>query len=568
VKATVRTFLYAHRWFWPIILLALVLRLGRLDLMQYDIIDGNACILAYQLVRAGQFHLFGLVTSLDIRNPPFFIWLLSLPMLLSREPVFLASFIGLLGVAAVALTYITGRRFYSPRVGLLAALTMAISPCVIFYSRRLFAQDVMPLLSAIVLFALLEYHRGGKSWALCLALLVAMLSAGVHFSGFALCLSLAAAWLLVRPKLKWQPAALALALALLAYSPYLLRQFRTDFQDIGKIAKAIVSGDNKEAFSKLKIFRYSFNLASHGNMEYILGSEPYLADNPRDNPYTSFMRYLPGYRALATLAGLGILITALCAPWFAWRRRKANQKEEGDDRANDDRNFWRTVLPLTAWLLVPPIVYASMKLTVIPSYLLVIFPAPFLLLGLGFDRLLSIRRSQDERQGRGLLGGVMFGLLGLWCTHQLAFVIAFVVILIKPGLKLDYPYVPYRDQRQAVELIHELSEGRSWSVRINFADERIIPFHYFYLSYLVGGADGHINSAQRISDQPEFKFILFDIPAFRSSSFIGAINEMEGAAHYACGAVQVAELSHVDPVEVLAFETTWKTNPALAQRGK
>ena len=60
----------------------------------------------------------GLISSVGAFNPPLFLYLLAMPLVVWNDPLGATAFVGVLGVIAVGLTY----RVVRPRFGALAAL--------------------------------------------------------------------------------------------------------------------------------------------------------------------------------------------------------------------------------------------------------------------------------------------------------------------------------------------------------------------------------------------------------------------------------------------------------------
>jgi 4-amino-4-deoxy-L-arabinose transferase-like glycosyltransferase len=77
-----------------------------------------------------------------------FLWLFRL------NPVGPAVMVGLFGVATVFLVYKTGRDFFDPKAGLMAAGLYAISPVVIAYSRSSWNPNLMPFFCLLIIYLL------------------------------------------------------------------------------------------------------------------------------------------------------------------------------------------------------------------------------------------------------------------------------------------------------------------------------------------------------------------------------------------------------------------------------
>jgi 4-amino-4-deoxy-L-arabinose transferase-like glycosyltransferase len=92
-------------------------------------------------------------TAFDI-HPPFYYWLLkSWTFIFGTSEIGLRSLSALLGVALVYVIGILGTRWFSPRVGLLAAFIAAVSPLQIYYSQEARMYMLLTLLSSLTVLA-------------------------------------------------------------------------------------------------------------------------------------------------------------------------------------------------------------------------------------------------------------------------------------------------------------------------------------------------------------------------------------------------------------------------------
>ena len=108
---------------------------------------------ALLLARNGQWPVDVVSSIAGIDHPPLMAYLLAIPFVITRHPAAPVIWLGLLSVAAVFLTYVLGNRYFDRRVGLIAATLFAAAPWAVFYSRRLWAQNV-PLLTLLLILSL------------------------------------------------------------------------------------------------------------------------------------------------------------------------------------------------------------------------------------------------------------------------------------------------------------------------------------------------------------------------------------------------------------------------------
>ena len=145
------------RWEW--ILLALILAVGawlrfsHLDLLEFQGDEAYAANLALEFVKHGKLPMAGLMSSVGVTNPPLFIYLLIPMFALSANPAVVSCCIAFLALAAVVVCWHVGRKYYGPVAGLAAAAFFAVSPWAVIYSRKIWAQDFVPIFATATMWA-------------------------------------------------------------------------------------------------------------------------------------------------------------------------------------------------------------------------------------------------------------------------------------------------------------------------------------------------------------------------------------------------------------------------------
>jgi 4-amino-4-deoxy-L-arabinose transferase-like glycosyltransferase len=144
--------------------LAAILRLWHVDLapLRYDDVD------VLSRARDVTLHgptLTGPLTSWGVPDPPGSVYLLLPAAFFPSPPTVAVVWVGLLNVAAVALTYLLAERFHGRGVALAAGLLFAANPWAVYFSRRSWA-EIVPLFTAIALWAAYEVVVGRRArWA-------------------------------------------------------------------------------------------------------------------------------------------------------------------------------------------------------------------------------------------------------------------------------------------------------------------------------------------------------------------------------------------------------------------
>lgn len=167
----------AERWLLAaILLLAALLRLVRPGLSEFKRDEAQIVLLAAEVAEGRLLSLTGTASSQGLPNPPLANYVYAVPLHLWRDPLSAVLFTGLLNVVAVWLGWRLARRYGGAGAGLAAALLLASSPWLVFFSRKVWQPSLFPF------FALLWFETGTRAlveerrWALVahLALLAAL----------------------------------------------------------------------------------------------------------------------------------------------------------------------------------------------------------------------------------------------------------------------------------------------------------------------------------------------------------------------------------------------------------
>ena len=334
---------------------AAVSRFAWLDLMEFKGDEANACRLALHVLGYREpgvrsfFPTEGLVSSVGVPNPPLFIYLIALPLAVVRSPIAAAACVAALNVLAVWLSYWAGQRLFSRFVGVAAAALLALSPWGIIFSRKIWAQDLLPLCGVLFLLQLHWFVVEGRQRALFWLVVIAAVATQLHFSAWILVLVLLAAIIARRRSVSWLWGAAGVAVAAGLYAPFLIihgaqvlhaighrsHQFTPDaigrFETAGRLMLAIVAG---------------------GQMSFLIGSGSRLA---------TVLSALLGITAIAGLVAM---------------RRATDRTMQG---------------LLFLWYLLPLVVLTVVRVQSYIHYFIILMPLPYLGIARAFE-LLTARK--------------------------------------------------------------------------------------------------------------------------------------------------------------------------------
>jgi 4-amino-4-deoxy-L-arabinose transferase-like glycosyltransferase len=262
-----------HRWETAVVVgiaaIAAWLRLRHLDLIEFKLDEATAVNLARRLL-AGDFLTVGLKSSVDAHNPPLFIYLTALPLVVWDDPRAATAFVGLLAVAAVAVTYFLLRPRFGAFVALGAAALFATAPWSVLYGRKLWAQSMLPLVAAALLWSLFVVLERTRTRAVTLIPIFFCLAFQLTFSAVALAIPCAILLAWRAREVHWRSFAVGSAVAVLLLAPWLYHQVTNGFEDISSLVSRedAYGGADARPFA---VARESVRLVGVGDWSYVVG---------------------------------------------------------------------------------------------------------------------------------------------------------------------------------------------------------------------------------------------------------------------------------------------------------
>ncbi len=148
-----------------ILLLATFLRTANIGDLPLSTDASVHSLKALAIARDGKFTLIGTPMSVGLWHSPLPIYLYAIPYFFSPDPRLAQIFTAVMNLFAVCLVYLIGKRYMSPRAGLIAALLYTVHPEAIFAARAIWNPNLgAPFVMLYVLTGLLGYYDG-KWWA-------------------------------------------------------------------------------------------------------------------------------------------------------------------------------------------------------------------------------------------------------------------------------------------------------------------------------------------------------------------------------------------------------------------
>ncbi len=173
-------------WFMlaAILLVAAFLRLGSPQIVEFKRDEAALSLLSLDVARDGDFPLLGIGSSVGVPNAPANVYLLAVPYVFSTNPAIATQFVGLLNVLAIAVTYGFARRYVGPVPALIAVGLFAVSPWAVIFSRKIWAQNMLPLFVVLVVLTGILGFIERKRWAQVAHLPLLVITGQIHYAAF------------------------------------------------------------------------------------------------------------------------------------------------------------------------------------------------------------------------------------------------------------------------------------------------------------------------------------------------------------------------------------------------
>jgi hypothetical protein len=496
-----------------VFLMALTLRVMRLDLMEFKHDEAVAWLRARALLAGVEFPLTGLTSSKGLENFPLFIYVLALFQVLFRQPQYLVWPIAILNSVAVLFVYGAVRRIASHRVALVTTLLYAVSPCAVFLSRKIWAQDLLVFWtcalfwSALAVLAPRPNEERFRTTAAFLFCLLAVTMPQIHFAALFLLPAYGVVMIASRRSVCRQvaiPAAAGAAIGLLSALPWVWYQIASRAAGFAALHEAMAEGRGQR-LRELPLY-FIRQVADEG-FGALLGRD-----------YQTFLSVVAGYGAIRYLLSAlvvtgGVLYACGCLrkntdcaqPARLDNDARANAKNgvaaagtgEESDGGDLRRRLGFAVLTLVA---LPLAVLAATRIPLIPSYFVIFYPLPFFFAAWAL-----------EAASRWLVGGrsprtanlIFCVVLGLIVVYQFAFSIAFLhQVAADGGTRGEYG-VAYCETRKAVDWseAHPVSTDKYASADLAHLDVSLLP-DVIVRHNARSGARGEISSTPAVPTPP------------------------------------------------------------------
>ncbi len=469
----------------PVCLFLLLIAVGILvrmicfELMEFKADEVEAILLTKYWLKHGV-PQFGLISGIGIRNPPGFVFLLIPIIFFTSSPLSVGLCVVAFNIAALFLIYRLGVALDSPWAGLWACAFMAVHPWLVLYSRKIWAQSLLPFFIVLLLLVLARCSRISRSRTVFWVAPLASVIGQIHYSGYCVAVFLLV-WLAVQAlgrRVNWTAAWAGLLVGLILFLPYIFYITRTNFADLNYAVRLIFGERGEVSRNGLWLVALWGKTAFAGGLAYPFISEALpLSRSPLGAamPWLNIMA-VTSTALVLLLAGAGVLLPE-------------KKKEVGSTLAR----FGRWLFIFTA---VPVVMYLARGRKIPPHYYIISIPPVLMLAGLGLEKLK--RELAESGLFRGRLSSLPSITGFLVIVYGAVIWLSFILYLNRTGGTGGDYGLTYRVQEAAAEI---LVEEKIDPARVDACLTRDNSIGVSYLiSILPGGEGPYSNRRARLVD--------------------------------------------------------------------
>jgi hypothetical protein len=359
-----------------IVLVAAYLRLASLNLAEFKSDEAGTSFVLKALVQQGNVPLVGPPLSTGGSAGPIYYYILALPFLVSDNPIVASTFIAILNIVGVILTFKFAREFFNERIALIATALDAVSPFAVLFSRKIWNPDLIFPFTVILFYCLYSFVIKNKPRYLAPVLVVYAIILQIH----PVTLFLAPVILLFlwksRSQIRLKHLLLGITLSLVLFSPFVYGVITSNFTEAGRLASTL------RDFTLDKVSPGIISLISSdtsgSGFDYVLGSSATSFYNSIFHANNYFV-----VENLCLYLGFVLVLVRAARDPFGENLRYSM---------------------LLSWVAIPAVILLFFNPTsgLLPHHLVMLFPANFLMVAVVFDFAMTRNASSMTALGRKL----------------------------------------------------------------------------------------------------------------------------------------------------------------------
>lgn len=263
-----------------LILFAALPRLFFMNLIEFKYDEALSAFGTYLFYQQPNLPQVGMLASTGMYNFPLFNYLLILIGLFSRNPQYLTFVIALINVIAIILFYRFNKEIFGKSVAFISAITLAVSPWAIVFSRKIWAQDLILIFAVPFYYLLFTLIRSKHTKHLILLSFLLFILIQLHASGIFLALTVIILLVIFKININLRKIFLGSTLALIFALPYIF--FETLSTPFCRDCLAFFDYQKSIRFFDFWNFLRPYQILNGSYFQFILG-----------NDYNKFINFNP-----------------------------------------------------------------------------------------------------------------------------------------------------------------------------------------------------------------------------------------------------------------------------------
>jgi hypothetical protein len=354
-----------------ILALAAWLRLRHLGLVTFHDDQAIALRIAHDILH-GDMRTVGLASSSGASNPPLYVYIVAVLVAIHDGVLFATASVAVLSVVAIGLAYVVIRPRFGGTVALVTIALFATAPWAVFFSRILFQQDLLPVVTVSLLWALFVMLERDRTRVALLVPVLFVIAISLNLSAVSLILPIGALLAYRARDVNWRAVVAGAGVGVVLLGSWLAHNAKHGFRDFSLVLNNGRGHGGTAGTGTIEAVRRTIDLVSAEGWSFVTG-----AHHQSGAAWT-----------LGRAAGIVVIVLLVVGIVTSLARIIRDRRHPEIDTA-------RRAL-LLIWLVGICLAYiTSSRSGVGPHYVIVTYPVSFLVAALGLESAASLvqRRS-------------------------------------------------------------------------------------------------------------------------------------------------------------------------------
>ncbi len=354
-----------------ILALAAWLRLRHLGLVTFHDDQAIALRIAHDILH-GDIRTVGLASSSGASNPPLYVYIVAVLVAIHDGVLFATGSVAVLSVVATAFAYFVVRPRFGRAVALTTIALFATAPWAVFFSRILFQQDLLPVVTVSLLWTLFVVLERDRTRVVLLVPVLFAIAISLNLSAVSLILPIGALVAYRARDMNWRAVIAGAAVGVVLLGSWLAHNVKHGFHDFSLILNNGRGHGGTAGTGTIEAARRTIDLVSTEGWSFVTGA------------------HHQGGAAWTLGRAAGIVVIVLLAVGIVTSLARIIRGGRHPEIGTARRAL------LLIWLAGICLAYiTSSRSGVGPHYVIVTYPVSFLLAALGLETAASLVRRRS-----------------------------------------------------------------------------------------------------------------------------------------------------------------------------